>query len=428
LRWLPPKAVVLLALWLFPGAAAAAPKPLRPAAKEGLALAKTGDCVAAAAALERAEAEDHRPVTASALAACHVALGELVLAHEIYEALAKESAQPGWSKDDRTSANDAKQKAVVLDKRIPRLTLEIDPKDGLDVHAGGRKIEFPLAPILVSPDEKVEIRIRAQGFKPQTVSVVLAEGENKTLTIKLVADAGGVSAPKKPDPEVAGPTLPAHWIGVHMRGLIVPQFLMNIVGEGGRSTYWPGVGVSYTERLGTVDIQPSVTFTSYDLGTTPFKPNGTPDTEWELLESDLWGATAALDILYRIALDSKGIAEFRIGGGFGIGLAFTGDLYRWQSYPADGKPGDPANYKKCNGPNDPGGTFRYCNQLDKDANRYGQPDAYWAEGGARPLVYPWLSLPQAGFALRPAPGVAIDLELGLTLNGIMTGTGVRFGF
>ena len=422
--------IVALGASALAATAEAAPKPLSKAAKQGLSLAKSGDCVAAAIALERAESEDHRPVTAAALAGCHVALGELVLAHEIYEALAKESAAASWTLEDRISATEAKKKALALEARIPKVLLEIQPKDArLDVRAGGRKVELPFAPIRVSPDEKVEIEVRAEGFATEKLSVVLGEGQKKTLTVVLKP----VAAPKNPElpvdpPGAGGPKLPSHWMGVRFRGLVVPQFLMNIVGEGGTSTYWPGVGLTYSERLGTVDIEPSLTFTSYALGTTAFKPHGVPDTEWELLESDLWGATAALDIMYRVALDTSGTVELRIGGGFGIGLAFTGDLYRWQSFPKNGEQGDPATYEKCKGPNDPAGTFRYCNQLDKDANRFGQPDAYWNDGGARPLVYPWLSLPQAAFAFRPTPAIAIDLEVGLTLNGFLTGTGVRFGF
>ncbi len=331
--------------------------PLSKAAKQGLSLAKSGDCVAAAIALERAESEDHRPVTAAALAGCHVALGELVLAHEIYEALAKESAAASWTLEDRISAAEAKKKALALEARIPKVLLEIQPKDArLDVRAGGRKVELPFAPIRVSPDEKVEIEVRAEGFATEKLSVVLGEGQKKTLTVVLKP----VAAPKNPElpvdpPGAGGPKLPSHWMGVRFRGLVVPQFLMNIVGEGGTSTYWPGVGLTYTERLGTVDIEPSLTFTSYALGTTAFKPHGVPDTEWELLESDLWGATAALDIMYRVALDTSGTVELRIGGGFGIGLAFTGDLYRWQSFPKNGEQRRPRHLREVQGPERPGG-------------------------------------------------------------------------
>ncbi|MFO0548283.1 MAG: hypothetical protein U0271_07855 [Polyangiaceae bacterium] len=419
---------------LFCAPATAAPArqpPLGPTAKEGLKLAKSGDCVAAVPVLERAEAEAHRPVTASALADCHVALGEILLAHEIFDALAREdraSAGP----DDKKAIDGAAAKAKSLDARIPRVTLVTSPEvTGLEVRVGGRKTE-PLEGnvVRVPPDEKTEIEVRAEGYEPAVSTVLLTEGEAKTLRIELTAlekrGPDGEPNKVKPTPAEIDP-LPPHWIGARFRGLLVPEFVMNLVGDGGTTTYWPGAAITYTARLEVVDIEPTLMVTSYALGTTPFKPHDTPDTEWELVESDLWGLTATVDILYRVKLDDARHVELRIGGGFGVGWAFTGELYRWQSYPASGEPGDPAAYEKCVGPNNPAGTFRYCNQLDKDAERYGAPDATWFTGGARPVVYPWLSLPQIGLSFRPVPEVAIDLEIGLTLNGLLTGLGLRFG-
>ncbi len=415
----------------WPQPAWAAPKPLAPSAKEGVKLARSGDCVAAVPLLEKAETEDHRPVTAAALAGCQLSLGELVLAHEMFDALSRESASPAWSKEDKAAFEQAKLKVDELEPRIPRVILSVKPAAAvIEVRAGGRKANEPREPIRVPPDEKIDIKITAEGFEPWTLSVVLAEGESKNVAVELVPLPGArlPDVAPKPPPPAPRSTIPPHWLGVRMRGLLLPQFVMNIVGEGGTTAYFPGVGVTYTERLETVDIEPSITFTHYGVGLTPFKPNDTPDTEWELFESTLWGMTAALDILYRVPFDDAGRVEMRIGGGVGLGWAFTGELFRWQSYPADGQPGDPATYEKCSGPNDPAGTFRYCNQLDKDAERFGQPDKSWHDGGGRPIVYPWLSLPQIAFAFRPADEVAIDLELGLTLNGLLAGTGVRFGF
>lgn len=401
------------------------------AAKHGLELAKSGDCVAAVPELEKAEGEEHRPVTAAALASCHVALGELLLAHEIYEALSQEPVSPAWDRTDVEAKRRADKEATAIDARIPRLNLDILPADAeVEVRIGGRKAAKPREVLRVPPDEKTEIVVSGAGFERSTLSVLLGEGESKRLSVTLTPEVAAGSKPKpKGAEEPAAPpdTLPPHWLGARFRGLFVPQPIMNIVGDGGRNAFLPGFGVTFSERLEVVDIEPSITVFSYNLGTTPFKPHGTPDTEWELVESDLWGAIAALDVLYRIPLDVKRTVELRIGGGFGIGWAFAGDLYRWQSFPKDGKPGDPSTYEKCKGPNDPSGTFRYCNQLDKDAERYGKPDATWSDGGARPVIYPWLALPEVSFAFRPVDAVAIDLEVGATLNGILLGTGLRFG-
>lgn len=404
----------------------AAPRTLGKPAKEGLELAKSGDCVAAVPVLERAELEDHRPVTAAALARCHIALGELLLAHEIYAALAEEAPDKAWDAADKGAAAEAKKAAKELDTRIPTVNLVLEPEpDQVEVRVGGRKAADVKSAIRVPPDEKIDIVVKADGYEPATTSILLGEGESKKVVVTLTPTGDG-PPPKQEDPPKAEPdTLPKHWMGVRFRGLLLPQFVMNIVADGGRTTYLPGAGISYTARLEVVDIEPSITFTSYNLPTTAFKAKDTPDTEWELVESDLWGMTASVDILYRIPISPA--VEMRIGAGFGVGWAFTGELYRWQSFPASGEAGDPRTYQKCNGPNDPAGTFRYCNQLDKDADRYGRPDDSWHDGGARPIVYPWLSLPQIGFAFRPTPSVAIDLELGVTLNGLMTGAGVRYG-
>ena len=107
---------------------------------------------------------------------------------------------------------------------------------------------------------------------------------------------------------------------------------------------------------------------------------------------------------------------------------FLGDLTRTQAFPSGFKPGDPYTYQKCNGPNDPRGSFRYCNTLDKDAAHYdGYAEPSWFNGGIRPLIFPWLVLPELGFTWKPTPSIAVDLEGGVTLSGFLTGLGVRVG-
>ncbi len=405
--------------------------------KRGLALAKSGDCVSAMPLLERAEAATHRPTTAAALARCHVVLGELFLGWEIYDALAKEKTARDWTLEDRAAKAEAGKKAKELDERLPRLRLRVTPANVSPlVQVAGRDVDDLDEPVRAPPDEKIEIRASAEGYREFSRSLVLREREEKVITVALEKEAAGAGdktpgdregANKKPEPkaEATGPTT---WVGAKFRGLFVPTFVMNIVADGGTTTYWPGGFLTMTARVGDVDLVPAIGITSYALGTTPFKPHGTPDTEWELVESDLVAVSAVLDVLYVIPLDPKEEGAIKIGAGFGLGWAFAGELYRTQSYPRDGKEGDPATYEKCKGPNNPAGSFRYCNQLDKDAERYGDPDKSWSDGGARPVVYPWLALPMIVFSYRPVEQLGMDLELGVTLNGFLTGAGIRYGF
>lgn len=408
-------AVFLLAL---PAPAFAKPAPLSKEAKKGLKLAKDGDCVAAVPELEKAEADRHRPQTAVALASCHVSLGELMLAHEILVALAAESASAEWSKDDGKAHAKAKEDAKEIDARIPTITFRVEPDVAFTVTIGAKEWEGGEF-IRVPPDERVDATVRAKGFADVVESVVATEGESREVVVSL--------APLKKPPATPPPAPEnEHWLGVGARGIVMPQFLVGAFGEGGQTLFFPGGEVRYARRLGSVDVEPSLSIMSFGAGTFPFKPHDVPDTEWELIESDLLGMTVALDVLYRVALTDSGSVEFRVGAGFGFGWAFYGEIYRWQSYPSDLQPGDPSTYKKCKGPNNPAGSYTYCNQLDKDAERYGQPDPWWGDGGSRPIIYPWLSLPQTGFAFRPSEGLFIDVEVGVTPVGLLTHLGTRF--
>ena len=112
----------------------------------------------------------------------------------------------------------------------------------------------------------------------------------------------------------------------------------------------------------------------------------------------------------------------------GVGWTFLGDLHRTQAYLPDDAPDDPSALVKCKGPNDPAGTYAYCNQLDKDYNHYdGFAEPSWFSGGSRPLIYPWLALPLIGISYRASESVIVDFETGLSLTGILASAGLRFG-
>jgi len=424
------------------------------AARDGLRLARAGDCVAATPLLEEAEAESHRPVTAAALAACRLSLGDLLLAYDLYSALADEPPQRAWTREDRDAHARADELRDRLESRLPRVSFDVTPRGlGLEGAVAGRRVTNFRRPVRVAPDEPVHVRIAAEGYAPYEASLVLEEGEDRVVRVNLArargadevgddtaseegdsSDDGGGDASKDDAPRLAsrggdrpGPRRPTHWLGARYRGMLVPEAVMDVLMDGGRTTYWPGGALTYTADLGDVELVTSLQVMQNFVSSTPVKPKGTPDTEWELIESDIWSGVLALDVLYRIDLDDDGDVGLRLGAGIGLGLIAAGDLRRWQSYPANGRPGDPYAYLKCNAPNDPAGTFRYCNQLDKDATRYGSADASWFSGGLTPTIYPWLVLPEIGLAIRADDDVSIDFDVGLMPSGVLSGVGVRFG-
>lgn len=393
-------------------------------------LAREGDCVAAVPLLERAEAAEHRPSTAAALARCHVALGELLLAHDIWSNLAREKAEKSWTAEDRKAHAQAGEEAGRLLERIPTVELELRPEGASATVRLGRRVVDPGLAILAPPDERVVLRVDAEGYAPHEEEILLAEGGHRRVVVSL--RPLGDAAEPNPAPSAApaaddGVESPSRvWLGARYRGMLLPSFLMNVVGEGGTTAYLPGGALTLDVPITrSLDFVGSLGAQSFATGPFPFKPHGTPDTEWEIVESDLMAIVATAELMWRFPLDDAERVSFRLGGGLGVGLSVFGDLYRTQAYPANGDASDPDSYAPCVGPNDPAGTFRYCNQLDKDATRYGEADRALGDGGARPVVYPWVALPQLGLELRPTDGFAFDLELGVSLTGFFGGAGAK---
>lgn len=391
-------------------------------AQKGLLFARRRDCAKAVPLLEEAEKLRHRPLTAVALADCHVAMGELLEASRIYRTVITDKPQRFWVRSDYNAAKAAKKKAEDVDARIPTLRFQtVAPYEGLVVEVDGETITDLDEQRRVAPDVAIKIVARAKGRRERVDKLVLTEGEKRVVVLRLEASDDKASRKGRGDK-------PTHWLGARYYGVVIPKFVMNIIAEGGRTLAVPGGAFAFTTQASDAEITIALGFLSYRMADTPFKPKKQPDTEWEYISSTLSAATLSVDLMWSFPLDDTGRASFRIGGAAGVGWMFLGDLQRVQSYPKDGKPGDPSTYLQCAGPNKPFGTFRYCNALDKDANHYpGYSEPDWFHRGIRPLVFPWLVLPQLGFSFRPANSFAIDVDTGVSLSGILTSVGFRVG-
>ena len=177
---------------------------------------------------------------------------------------------------------------------------------------------------------------------------------------------------------------------------------MNFVADGGTNLVVPGGAFTFTTQAGDAQLTFGLGYLSYRMADTAFKPHGEPDTEWELVGSSLQAFTATVDLMWAFPLDQADHVSFKIGGSVGLGWMALGDMTRVQSYPANLMPGNPASYLKCKGPNDPFGTFTYCNSLDKDAAHYpGYTEPDWFHGGIRPLALPLARAPPGGAHLPP---------------------------
>ncbi len=378
--------------------------------------------MAATPLLEESELARHRPVVASVLAGCYVKLGELLKASDLYHAIAEEEPARGWTYMDRSAAKDAKKKAIEVDARIPTITLSIaESYDDLDVLINGKSWVDPLEPKKVAPDTTVEIEAQAKGTDVFTTKLVLAEGEKRVLELKL-------KRKPRPPPPKRSEAAPTTWLGARFRGYLMPKFVVNAVYDGGATLFAPGGGVTVETRAGDAVFVFSAAYASYGVPEMPIKKIGAPDTDYEIVDSDLMALFATMDVLYNKPLDDAGHWSFRIGVSVGVGWMFLGNLRRTQAYPTKQSGDDPYLYARCKGPNNPSGTFRYCNQLDADATHYpGYTEPSWFEGGKLPTVFPFLAVPLLGLSWTPSPHVGIDLEAAPSLSGLMMGLGFRYG-
>lgn len=209
------------------------------------------------------------------------------------------------------------------------------------------------------------------------------------------------------------------FVGAHYRGLVLPQFFVNVFTDAGATFYSHTVGIELDIRHSHFSIIPAIDYT--DLGTddTLFLDKGDPASDagnWAVVNSSLKSVFVSVDLLWSVPLAKT--VDFEIGGGAGVGLVF-GDLHiNWVSEdPAAGPPvAGSTRFYKCvaEGPSN-------CNRSDHrnaavaKVGNYVEPN--WFNGGSVPSVLPWLVLPEVGIRFKPLKTFETRVDLGFALGG-----------
>jgi hypothetical protein len=123
--------------------------------------------------------------------------------------------------------------------------------------------------------------------------------------------------------------------------------------------------------------------------------------------------------------------DFLVGGGLGVGVV-AGDLYRDQAYPTTATP-DPSNYKNwkaCAAAGDGGTNAAYCDASNDHYRQNGKDysEKSWIDGGSKPVVFPWISLPQISLRIKPIKHMQARLDAGFSVTGFFTGLSAGYGF
>jgi hypothetical protein len=226
----------------------------------------------------------------------------------------------------------------------------------------------------------------------------------------LVADAEAGSSPV----ELPGKTY--YGVGLRYRAVIVPKFMMNLFGDGGRTVLANGIGPEFTIRKNAFEYGLSAWYASYAMDPTPFKSKSDPATAWELVSSQIKVLYLTADFVWSHDLAPEFAFNYGLGAGFGF---VWGDLTRTQAYPGPGaNDSTGAGYLAC-----PGVGFSANCAAGK---HYGYQEPNWANGGSKPVVFPWL-VAQTGLRWKPHRNFIARLDAGFGTSGFFLGLGADYG-
>jgi hypothetical protein len=236
----------------------------------------------------------------------------------------------------------------------------------------------------------------------------------------LVADAEQGSSPV----ELPGKTY--LFVGARYRAIILPKFMMNLFGDGGKTLVVHGFGPEFAIRKNAFEYNLSIWYAGYGMDDTPFKAKDDGEKAWELVNSELKSIFITADFLWSQDFSPEFALNYGLAGGFGI---IFGDLYRVQARP--GSPSANSNtgegFVRCAGDMDPLDTNDFCGDIDTDNNHYGDyTEPGWGDGGSKPILFPWLVL-QTGVRYKPHKNFAARFDAGFGTSGFFLGVGLDYG-
>jgi hypothetical protein len=248
----------------------------------------------------------------------------------------------------------------------------------------------------------------ADGAKPEEVG----EGEEPKGGLDVtdpneIKSEAGDSPYEKPDTTY-------YFVGARYRGIIVPKFMMNLFGDGGTTVYVDNIGAEAAIRKNDFEYLFGLSFADYGMEPTPFKASSDGEFAWEIVESEIKVLYATVDFLWSSKFSDQWALNFGVGAGFGI---VWGDLKRTQAF-RDGS----GDYLPCAGEGNPVGD--YCGDDNNHYGGYTEPS--WADGGSKPIIFPWLA-PLLGVRFKPHRHFAARLDAGFGITGFFVGLGGDYG-
>ena len=334
-------------------------------------------------------------------------------------------------------------------------------------HARVRTVSFLLAATVALAAGAVPSRALAQGAakpagKTKPDPKKAAEDQKKADDAKAAEDAekkkaddakAAEDAKKAEEAATAGPPAavePPHeewdikdvtevdgkkylFIGARYRGNIIPKFMLNLFVDEGATVYSNSIAVELDMRKDGFSLIPALGFTEYGTDDILFKQKGEKDIpgNYSFVNSSMKALYATADLLWSAKISKN--FEFEYGAGFGLGIIF-GDLANNWVFQDDVNGTLSASnghkYSKCQFEGQ-GGAGSGCNKADHKntdtakVGNYTEPS--WFSGGSKPVVFPWISIPQLGLRYKPVKNFVARLGVGFALTGFWFGLNGEYG-
>lgn len=281
--------------------------------------------------------------------------------------------------------------------------------------------------------------------KPEGLSPADAEGK-PTEPPGLDADAIDPNADTGSDQALAASSVGireledhSYWfLGFRFRNFIIPKFMINLFVDGGSTVNAFEFGPELTYRRGPLELDMHLGYADYSMDRFLFKEKSDPDRAYELASSDMKLLVASIDIMANIPIDQQGRFSFLIGGDVGV-AGVLGDLFRSQAYPTKfnrnnpdqpvtASPDDEGAWGECTGAGRPGAVDKesqpYCDASNNHYKGYAEPSL--ANGGGKPFIVPYLSLPHIAFRAKPFKDTQVRFDTGFSITGFFFGLGAGY--
>jgi hypothetical protein len=229
-----------------------------------------------------------------------------------------------------------------------------------------------------------------------------------------------------------------YFVGARYRGTIIPQFVENLFIDEGRTLYQNTAGVEVDIRKGGQSMIPWLVYADYSMGDTLFHDKGGAPTgpgdpgNFSVVNSSLKAIYAGLDELWSVPIDKGHHWDFEFGFGVGVGFVFGNLMNDWVFVNPNGPlvASSGTHYSECQTFNE-NSTFPSCQVSGHTGATTPKVGGYveknWFQGGAVPVVFPYISFPNLGLRYKPIKQMEARLGVGFSLTGFWFALSADYG-